>query len=140
MKAPKRLRRLLRSPLKQTILSPGRNCWQVDDADDSGLLIDGRDYYQAFYHAALTAERYILISGWQFDSSVVLLRGKDAEGAPGKTNLLEFLNELCERKPGLRIYMLAWDYSMLYGLDREWFQQWYFNWSTNERLKFHYDR
>ena len=36
--------------------------------------------------------------------------------------------------------MLAWDYSMLYSLDREWFQDWHFNWSTNERLKFCYDR
>ena len=29
---------------------------------------------------------------------------------------------------------------MLYSLDREWFQDWHFNWSTNERLKFCYDR
>ena len=106
----------------------------------TGLLVDGGDYYRAFYRAAQAAERYILISGWQFDSGTALLRGADAEQAQGKIHLLDFLNELCERNSALSIYMLAWDYSMLYSLDREWFQNWYFNWNTNERLKFCYDR
>lgn len=122
------------------MLQPGRNCWQIAAARHTGLLIDGCDYYRAFYRAAQAAERYILISGWQFDSGTALLRGAEAEQAQGKIQLLDFLNELCERKPALRIYMLGWDYSMLYGLDRKWFQDWYFNWSTNERLKFCYDR
>ena len=131
---------MLRSPARHTLLEPGRNCWQRGSVSQTGLLVDGCDYYRAFYHAAKAAEHYILIFGWQFDSGTALLRGADAEQADGKIHLLEFLNELCERKPELHIYMLAWDYSMLYGLDREWFQDWHFNWSTNERLKFCYDR
>ena len=133
------MRRFLRSPAHRTLLVPGRNCWRVDAVDQSGLLIDGRDYYRAFYHAARAAERYILIFGWQFDSNAALLRGPDAENAAGEIHLLRFINELCERKPALCIYMLAWDYSMLYSFDREWFQEWYFNWSTNERVHFCYD-
>ena len=140
MKAPRRLRRFIHPPARHTILTPGRNCWRIDRANATGLLVDGRDYYRAFYHSALAAEQYIFIFGWQFDSNAALLRGEDATQAQGKINLLEFLNELCERKPALRIFMLAWDYSMLYSLDREWFQNWYFNWSTNDRLKFCYDR
>ncbi|MGZ8445573.1 MAG: phospholipase D-like domain-containing protein, partial [Candidatus Binatia bacterium] len=136
MKASKRLRRFLRSPATHTLLKPGRNCWRTESVSHTGLLVDGDDYYRAFYRAAQAAEHYILISGWQFDSGTALLRGAEAEDAQGTIHLLDFLNDLCERKPALRIYMLAWDYSMLYSLDREWFQDWHFNWSTNERLKF----
>jgi phospholipase D1/2 len=138
-KASKRLRRFLRSPASHSLLVPGRNCWQVGSVRQTGLLVDGSDYYRAFYHAAQAAERYILISGWQFDSGTALVRGVEAEQAQGKIHLLDFLNELCERKPTLYIYMLAWDYSMIYSLDREWFQDWHFNQNTNERLKFCYD-
>ena len=140
MKASKRLRRLLRSPARHTLLKPGRNCWQTGPVSQTGLLIDGGDYYRAFYRAAQAAKRYILISGWQFDSGTALLRGAEAEQDEGKIHLLDFLNDLCERNSELCIYMLAWDHSMLYSLDREWFQNWHFNWSTNERLKFCYDR
>ena len=49
------------------ILQPEKNCWTVSKVTESGLLVDGRDYYRAFYHAARNAEEYILISGWQFD-------------------------------------------------------------------------
>lgn len=72
------------------------------------MLIDGRDYYRAFYQAARTAERYILIAGWQFDSTARLLRGDDAQEADGEIQFLPFLNELCERNPSLSIYILAW--------------------------------
>jgi phosphatidylserine/phosphatidylglycerophosphate/cardiolipin synthase-like enzyme len=108
--------------------------------NQSGLLIDGRDYYRAFHRAASAAERYILLSGWQFDSNVSLLRGEDARGVAEDTRLLPFLNSLCESKPELHIYILAWDFSMIYGLDREWFQELYFNWTTNERLQFCFDQ
>jgi phospholipase D1/2 len=63
------------------ILELGRNCWKIAPVESSGLIVDGRDYYRAFYHAARSAKRYIAISGWQFDSNVPLLRGPDAEAA-----------------------------------------------------------
>ncbi|MGH7926589.1 MAG: phospholipase D-like domain-containing protein, partial [Candidatus Binatia bacterium] len=125
---------------ERRILKQGKNCLTIGKVTQTGLLIDGRDYFRAFYHAATAARRYILLSGWQFDSNVTLLRGEDAQGAPGDTRLLPFLNALCESKPELRIYILAWDFSMIYGLDREWFQEWYFNWTTSERLRFCFDR
>jgi phospholipase D1/2 len=121
------------------ILKPGRNCWDVGEANKTGLLVDARDYYRAFYHAAKAAESYILLSGWQFDSNVDLLRGEDAKAARSSATLLSFLNDLCEQKTALRIYILAWDFSMIYSIDREWFQSWYFNWTTNERLNFSFD-
>ncbi|MGH7843784.1 MAG: phospholipase D-like domain-containing protein [Candidatus Binatia bacterium] len=121
------------------ILKPGSNCWHIGEVRQTGLLVDGRDYYRAFYHAARAARRYILISGWQFDSNVVLLRGEDAKAAGDEAPLLSFLNNLCEQNSALRIFILAWDFSMAYSLDREWFQEWYINWTTNGRLMFYFD-
>jgi len=88
------------------IIRPGRNCWRVADVSTTGLLVDGRDYYRAFYCAAKKARNYILISGWQFDSNVTLLRGKDAKVAGEEPALLSFLNDLCERNRALRIFWL----------------------------------
>lgn len=124
------------------ILQPGRTCLGTFDVEATGLLVDGRDYYRAFHQAARRAERYILMAGWQFDSGVRLLRGADtgeagAEDIP--TDLRGFLNDLCKKTADLRVYMLAWDFSLLFSLEREWLQEWVFNWTTHERLQFRFD-
>ncbi|GAB4334487.1 MAG: hypothetical protein Kow0099_06540 [Candidatus Abyssubacteria bacterium] len=121
------------------ILKEQRNCLGIYEVRECGLLIDARTYYRAFYHCARKARRYILMAGWQFDSDVALLRGDDVWEADGETRLRPFLNQLCERNAELQIYMLAWDYSILYMLNREWFQDIMFNWRTNERLHFRFD-
>jgi phospholipase D1/2 len=121
-----------------SIINIGTTCWDVASAEQTGLLIDGRDYYRAFYRAARAAKRYILISGWQFDSNVMLLRGEDAADGD-EVCLLSFLNGLCEKNENLQIYILAWNFNAIYGIDREWFQKWYFNWTTNDRLTFCFD-
>jgi len=121
-----------------SILEIGRNCWDISDAQETGLLVDGRDYYLAFYRAAREARRHILICGWQFDSDVCLVRGEDAPDG-NEIGLLSFLNGLCEKNNELRIYILAWNFHAIYGIEREWFQKWYFNWTTNDRLKFCFD-
>ncbi len=120
------------------ILEPGSNCWLRAEADQAGVLIDARDYYRAFYRAARRARQYIAILGWQFDSDVALLRGEDAQGARGETRMLPLLRELCERNPELHVYILAWDFSLLLALEREWMQNVIFNWSS-ERISFRFD-
>jgi phospholipase D1/2 len=121
------------------VLKPGRNCWIIDEVGATGLLIDGRDYYRAFYRAAMKARRYILLAGWQFDREVHLLRGDDARETSHDVRFLSFLNELCEKIPKLKIYILSWDFSSLYILDREWFQDLIYTWTTSARLYFRFD-
>jgi phospholipase D1/2 len=122
------------------IVEAGRNCWRVSKVDDAGALVDARDYYRGFYRAALTAKRYILIAGWQFDSTVSLLRGPDASDAEGPTRLLPFLEWLCAKNPELEIYILAWDYNLVFALEREWMQRLIFDWMTCDRIHFRFDR
>ena len=88
-----------------SIINIGATCWDVASVEQTGLLIDARDYYRAFYQAARAAKRYVLIAGWQFDSDVRLLRGEDA--ADAEVALLSFLNGLCENNQDLQIYILA---------------------------------
>ncbi|RJQ22624.1 MAG: hypothetical protein C4560_02225 [Nitrospiraceae bacterium] len=57
------------------ILKAGHNCMDLFSVRKTGLLIDGRNYYREFYRAAQKARHFILIAGWQFDSTVKLLRG-----------------------------------------------------------------
>lgn len=119
------------------ILTPGKNCSGLFDVEDCGLIIDGRNYYRAFYEAAEEARRFILIAGWQFDSEVKLLRGDDVRETD--MDMIGFFNMLCEKREQLKIYILAWDYSVLYALEREWFQKWIFRRKTHERVHFLFD-
>ena len=78
------------------------------------------------------------MSGWQFDSGVLLLRGSDAP--PGaEVRFLPFLNSLCEANPDLHVYILAWDFHVVLALEREWMQRVYFDWMTNPRFRFLFD-
>jgi phospholipase D1/2 len=120
-------------------LEVGRHAWRTHRADEVGLLIDADDYYRAFYDAAQTARKRLLISGWQFDSDVALLRGPEAEHAPGPVEFLKFLNFLCEAAPELQIRILAWDFHVVFAIEREWMQKQVFHWSTNERIEFKFD-
>src|SRR6186713_752403 len=121
------------------LLNVGQSAWCEKDVTGAGLLVDGDDYFKAFYDAALGARRTILLSGWQFDSDVALLRGQDAEGAELPVTLKKFLNALCERNPQLEIHMLAWDFHMVFALEREWMQALVFDWTTHERFHFRFD-
>ncbi|WP_129126350.1 phospholipase D-like domain-containing protein [Geomonas oryzae] len=121
------------------ILKPGLNCMGIYDADETGVLVDAEDYYRAFYHTALAARSFLLMAGWQFDSEVRLLRGADEHDALGGGRFLRFLDRLCEENPDLQVYILAWDFSAVFSLEREWFQGIIFNWTTNKRIHFRFD-
>lgn len=120
----------------QPIIQLGRNAWRTAAADDSGLLIDAADYYRDFYYAARDAQGSILMSGWQFDSGVQLLRGQDVPADGRDVRLLKFLNTLCEQKPGLAVYIIAWDFHLVFAAEREWMQRILFHWMTHKRLRF----
>jgi phosphatidylserine/phosphatidylglycerophosphate/cardiolipin synthase-like enzyme len=121
------------------ILKTGRNCFEVAGVDQSGVYVDAEEYYTAFHMAAREARDYIAISGWQFDSEVALLRGRCAQREAGEVRLLRFLDSLCRENPALRIYILAWDFSLIFMHEREWMQEIVFNWSTSDRLLFRFD-
>jgi phosphatidylserine/phosphatidylglycerophosphate/cardiolipin synthase-like enzyme len=122
----------------RAILQPGRNAWRQVAVPAAGVIVDAADYYYAFYWAARQARRSILMSGWQFDSGVALLRGADAP-AGAEVRFLKFLDGLCASNPALHICVLAWDFHMVFAGEREWMQRVYFHWMTNKHFQFRFD-
>jgi phospholipase D1/2 len=117
------------------VLRPGENCWRVATAARTAVLIDADAYFAAFRHAVSRARRSIFILGWDIDSRVEL--------APGTTEppltLLPFLNDTLARQPELRVFALAWDFSVLFTLEREPLPTYRFAWNAHPRLSFQLD-
>jgi phosphatidylserine/phosphatidylglycerophosphate/cardiolipin synthase-like enzyme len=103
------------------------------------LIVDACDYYRSFYECALRAEQSIDLAGWQFDSQVELVRGEVAETCQYPTRLLPFLVALCRERPRLRVRILAWDYSPVFLLEREWLQEFIFEVGAPSNLMFCFD-
>jgi phospholipase D1/2 len=101
------------------LLVPGETCAAVVGVDRAGVLVDGKDFYRAFYDACCAAERTILMAGWQFSCDVELVRGEDAACCKYPRTLLELLSALCEERPDLHVYMLPWDSSPVFAFERE---------------------
>jgi phosphatidylserine/phosphatidylglycerophosphate/cardiolipin synthase-like enzyme len=120
------------------VIQEGTSCWTLARAEQGSVLVDAEVYYTAFCNAALLARRYIYISGWQFDSKARLLRPDPGHPKGHPIELLPFLNYLCEAKPDLEVYITAWDYSLVYALEREWMQQLKFDFQAHARVHFEF--
>ena len=99
------------------------------------MLVDGEAYFRAFAQAALRAEHSIVIVGWDFHS-----RTRLHLDSPDVPDLLgDFLNELARRKPRLRIFILVWDYPLVFAKGREPHVTSAGGWQSHERIAFLYD-
>ncbi len=115
------------------ILRPGDNCWRIESSKHLAPLIDTADYFQALVALCERAEHSIFILGWDFDRHEPLGRGDDTP------TLEQFIQDLLARKKNLHIYLLIWDYSMIYAAEREWFQSWKLRSNGHERLHVQFD-
>jgi phospholipase D1/2 len=116
------------------ILREGRNCWRREHADRVAFLVDADEYFTAFREAAKRAERSILIVGWDVHSQVDL----SPAGEP-RTTLSAFLDGLVRRRPRLRVDILAWDFAMIYALEREPLPLLQFGLRTHRRIRLRLD-
>jgi phospholipase D1/2 len=118
-----------------SLFRPGRNCYRVARARRAALLIDSEAYFRAFAAVALRATHSIVIVAWDFHSQTRLHLNE--EGVPDR--LGEFLNFLVRRNRRLRIFILAWDYPLLFGQGREPPAGSDGGWQPHSRIRFHYD-
>jgi phosphatidylserine/phosphatidylglycerophosphate/cardiolipin synthase-like enzyme/uncharacterized membrane protein YdjX (TVP38/TMEM64 family) len=95
------------------------NYWRKASASQGAYLIDGETYFKAFREALMQAEHYVCILAWDLRGDIELVRD-DATDDEMPTSLVDFLFSLLDRKPELHIYILLWDYSMMYVAEREW--------------------
>ena len=121
----------------QGLLVPGRNCWRIERARRVRFLIDGANYFAAVRAAIANARRSVFIVGWDIDSRIRLVPRGANDGFPEE--LGDFLNEVVKRRRDLRMYVLSWDFAMVFALDREWLPIYKLDWRTHRRLSFRLD-
>lgn len=119
------------------MLREGRNCWRIGNAGRLAFLIDGESYFGAFRAALMRARRRAFVIGWDVDSRVDLCPQGASDGLPSA--LLPFLNAVLEAKPELEVYVLGWDFSVIYALEREPLPSFRFGLRAHERLRFALD-
>lgn len=101
-----------------SIFQEEHNCWRIESARRVSFLIDGDAYFRALREAAITARHRIIILGWDFDSRTRMLIEREPDGYPDQVG--SFLHALLIRRTQLHIYVLTWDFHMLYFMEREW--------------------
>ena len=124
-------------PQKESLLQPGRNCWQTHRADRLAVLVDGAAYFEKVRNSIENARQTVFIAGWDINSRIRLQKEGPAEAT--HPMLGDFLNRKARRTPNLRIYILAWDFPMLYVREREWLPMVNLGWKTHRRVRFHLD-
>ena len=82
------------------------------------MLVDGDAYFSTLRAALLRARHTVFIVGWDVDSRMRLAPGGPDDTLPD--TLAAFLHALAARRHNLRIYVLAWDFAMIYALERDW--------------------
>lgn len=124
--------------MSDAMLQKGRNCWKTPRSAKIGFLIDGENYFPAVADAIARAEHAVFILGWDINGDVHFRRGEGAPNSPENT-LRGLINAALARHPGLDVYVLAWDFAMIYAFERELVPIFKLVWERHPRLHVVFD-
>ncbi|WP_242468271.1 VTT domain-containing protein [Burkholderia plantarii] len=99
------------------LLEAGRNCDTIRHAGRFTALVDGAAYFRTLRAALCRARHSVFIVGWDIDSRLQLVPDGANDGFPEP--LAPFLQALTLARRELRVHVLAWDFAMIYALERE---------------------
>ncbi|HYQ73114.1 MAG TPA: VTT domain-containing protein [Gammaproteobacteria bacterium] len=100
------------------------------------IAVDGESCFRAVREAILAARRTVFILGWDIHSKLQLVRDAESDGYPRELgSLLDYV----AKKRSVDVYVLSWDFAMIYMLEREAFPLYTLNWKTHSRVHFHLD-
>lgn len=119
------------------VMDTRTTCEWILKAHRASVLIDAASYYAVLREMIPRARHSIFILGWDIDSRIELVPGGVDDGFPPK--LSEFLCAVLDANPQLRIYLLGWDFAMLYAFEREWLPSYQPAWHAHRRLWFRLD-
>jgi len=111
--------------------------WRLGRADRLGLVVDGENWFPAFADLVAQAQRQVVILCWDVDSRVLMRRPCDSDRAP--CHLTAILHRALEQHPGLTIYLLPWDFAMIYAFEREWLPLFARPMARHPRLRVRFD-
>lgn len=116
------------------ILSEGQNCWRVARAERAAFVVDGESYFRAVREAICQARRSIFIVGWDVHNELRLTRNEENDGFPA--TLGELLDAVARERSDLEVYILEWDFSMIYVMERDFFPRYKLRWKSHDRVHF----
>ena len=116
------------------ILSEGQNCWRVARAERAAFIVDGESYFRAVREAICRAQRSIYIVGWDVHNELRLIRDDENDGFPA--TLGELLDAVARERSNLEVYILEWDFSMIYVMERDFFPRYELRWKSHDRVHF----
>ncbi|RKU00197.1 hypothetical protein C7H84_27435 [Burkholderia sp. Nafp2/4-1b] len=119
------------------LLERGRNCDTIRTADRFAMLVDGAAYFSTLRAALRRARHTVFIVGWDVDSRMHLSPADARDGLPD--TLAAFLHALAAARHNLRIYVLAWDFAMIYALERDWPPVYRAAWRAHRGIRFRLD-
>ncbi len=121
-------------PLHQSLIEVGANAWRLVTAGRVAMLVDAADYYRILKIAFATAQRSILITGWDFNGEIALCPDQ-----PNPERLGHYLRRLVDERPDLHIHILVWANGPIYSARqmRVFPQE---PWADHPRIDLCYDR
>jgi phospholipase D1/2 len=122
---------------KLSIIREGENCFKLTRVKRAAFLIDASSYFRAFAASVERATHSILIFSWDIDSRIQLL--PDNGEASSRYQLSKLLHEVVSKRRSLHVYILNWDFAMVYALERELFPIIKFNRTNHRRIHFRLD-
>ncbi|MBU4611815.1 VTT domain-containing protein [Achromobacter sp. GG226] len=114
----------------EPLLVPGRNCWRTGACTRLAFAAGAQAQALALREALEAARKTVFIVGWHVDSRTRL----PANGSAPAAALGDLLLARLHAVPGLRVYVLAWDFSMLYSAQRQWPPVYRQAWPDHRRL------
>jgi len=121
----------------EKIFKPEKNCYKVATAGRASLIIDGEAYFRAVYESFRRARHTIFVVGWDLHSDLRLVRDDKTHDYP--VRLGAFLDRVAAEREGLDIYLVSWDFAMIYAMERELFSRYKLNSQTHDRIHFRLD-
>lgn len=105
--------------MSRSLFIPGKNCWRVSQIREAALLVDCANFYRALHDSIVKAKKSIFIVGWDIDSRIRLIRGKDEAEAKAPSVAGDLLAWKARQNPEMKIYLLRWDSSITFLNQRE---------------------
>lgn len=101
---------------ERPLLVPGYSCWKTVTAHRLALIQDAGPTFAAIATAIEAARRTVFVVGWDLDSRTLL---RPEQSDPEDARLLPLLCRCLDRNPELEIFILTWDFSIIYAWERE---------------------
>ena len=106
---------------------------QRTHCERAAVLVDAAAYFTALCEALERARRTVYILGWDIRSD---LRLQPQAADSGRYELATVLNRITARNPALQVFILIWDFSPIYLVEREFLPVVQFAFKTGPKVHF----